>query len=40
MHCLVEKPFTLDLAEAEYLEELAARVGKVLAVGHIERAHP
>ncbi|MGC8466681.1 MAG: Gfo/Idh/MocA family oxidoreductase [Acidithiobacillus sp.] len=40
VHCLVEKPFTLDLAEAEYLEELAARVGKVLAVGHIERAHP
>ncbi|MCY0872340.1 MAG: Gfo/Idh/MocA family oxidoreductase [Acidithiobacillus caldus] len=40
VHCLVEKPFTLDLAEAEALEALAAQVGKVLAVGHIERAHP
>jgi len=40
VHCLVEKPFTLDLDEARVLEDLAGQTGKVLAVGHIERAHP
>lgn len=40
VHCLVEKPFTLDLAEADQLQQLAQAQGLVLAVGHIERAQP
>jgi len=32
LHCLVEKPFTLDMAEAEELVELAASRGLVLEV--------
>ncbi len=40
VHCLVEKPFTLDLQEADALIRLARDQGCVLAVGHIERAQP
>ena len=36
-HVLVEKPMTTTVAQGERLVELAARRGKVLAVGHLER---
>jgi predicted dehydrogenase len=37
---LVEKPMTATVAEAENLVALAARVGRLLAVGHTERFNP
>ncbi|MDD5347503.1 MAG: Gfo/Idh/MocA family oxidoreductase [Candidatus Omnitrophica bacterium] len=37
IHCLVEKPFTATLREADQLITLARRKKAVLAVGHIER---
>ncbi|MCX5711528.1 MAG: Gfo/Idh/MocA family oxidoreductase [Candidatus Omnitrophica bacterium] len=37
LHCLVEKPFTLTLAEADSLIEIAKRKDLILQVGHIER---
>jgi len=40
IHCLVEKPISRDLEEAEAMIE-AARINKVnLAIGHIERFNP
>jgi predicted dehydrogenase len=39
-HLLVEKPLTLDRAEAEALAREAAARGLVLMVGHILRYHP
>lgn len=38
--CLVEKPMTATLEEAEALAELASRTGAVVQVGHIERFNP
>lgn len=38
--CLVEKPMTATLEEAEALADLAARTGVVVQVGHIERFNP
>ena len=40
VHCLVEKPFTLDTEEADRLMAMALQRQLVLAVGHIERVHP
>jgi predicted dehydrogenase len=40
VHCLVEKPITIDLAEADLLIAAAARSGALLQVGHIERFNP
>jgi len=40
IHCLVEKPITSSLAEAEELIELARKGGLILQVGHIERFNP
>ena len=37
IHCLVEKPITETVAEAEQLIEIAAKNNLVLQVGHIER---
>ncbi|TMA48645.1 MAG: Gfo/Idh/MocA family oxidoreductase [Deltaproteobacteria bacterium] len=37
---LVEKPLTTTLAEGKALVELAARRGRVLQVGHLERFNP
>jgi predicted dehydrogenase len=37
IHVLVEKPITTTLDEARSLVETAARVGRVLQVGHLER---
>jgi predicted dehydrogenase len=37
MHVLVEKPIAASLAEADDLIALAARRGRVLQVGHVER---
>jgi predicted dehydrogenase len=37
MHVLVEKPITTTLEEARSLVETAARAGRVLQVGHLER---
>ena len=37
---LVEKPMTATVAEAERLAEVAARSGRLLAVGHTERFNP
>lgn len=36
-HVLVEKPMTASIAEGEQLIALAAKVGRVLQVGHLER---
>lgn len=36
----VEKPLSLDLAEAEELVDLAHRLGRILMVGHILQYHP
>jgi predicted dehydrogenase len=40
VHCLVEKPITIDLAEADLLIGAAKRSGALLQVGHIERFNP
>ncbi|MDR3195980.1 MAG: Gfo/Idh/MocA family oxidoreductase [Endomicrobium sp.] len=40
VHCLVEKPFTLNVAEAEELIEIAKFRNLVLQVGHVERFNP
>lgn len=40
IHVLVEKPITETVAEAAALIELAARSGRVLQVGHLERFNP
>ena len=37
IHVLVEKPITTTLEEARSLVEVAARTGRVLQVGHLER---
>lgn len=36
-HVFVEKPFTVTLAEADYLIMLADQAGVILQVGHVER---
>lgn len=40
IHCLVEKPLTKTVAEAEELVKLAAERNLALAVGHVERYNP
>ncbi|MFN0118680.1 MAG: Gfo/Idh/MocA family oxidoreductase [Elusimicrobiota bacterium] len=40
IHCLVEKPLTANLEEAEELIGIAQKNGRVLQVGHIERFNP
>jgi predicted dehydrogenase len=40
IHCLVEKPFTLNVTEAEKLIEIAKSKNLVLQVGHVERFNP
>jgi predicted dehydrogenase len=40
IHCLVEKPLTSSVEEAEELIELAQQNGLILQVGHIERFNP
>lgn len=40
IHCLVEKPFTLNLREAEELIEIARIKNLILQVGHVERFNP
>jgi predicted dehydrogenase len=37
---LVEKPIAMDLAAADRLVETAARAGRILQVGHLERFNP
>lgn len=39
-HVLVEKPLALDVREAEELERLARKCGRVLMVGHLLLYHP
>jgi predicted dehydrogenase len=39
-HVLVEKPITTTLDEARSLIDIAAKAGKVLQVGHVERFNP
>ncbi len=39
-HVLVEKPITATVAEGEILVRQAARAGRVLQVGHVERFNP
>lgn len=39
-HVLVEKPLAMTAEEGRRLETVAARVGRVLQVGHIYRFHP
>jgi predicted dehydrogenase len=40
VHCLIEKPLTSTLEEAEKLIELAQKNNLILQVGHIERFNP
>ncbi|MDD5132318.1 MAG: Gfo/Idh/MocA family oxidoreductase [bacterium] len=40
VHCLIEKPITPDLAEAEELLALVKEKNLILQVGHIERFNP
>lgn len=40
VHCLVEKPFTLNVQEAEELIEIASVKDLILQVGHVERFNP
>ncbi len=40
VHVMVEKPMCATLAQAEDLVKIAARSGRVLQVGHIERFNP
>ncbi|MDR1243732.1 MAG: Gfo/Idh/MocA family oxidoreductase [Endomicrobium sp.] len=40
LHCLVEKPFTLNVQEAQELIEIAKYKDLVLQVGHVERFNP
>jgi predicted dehydrogenase len=40
IHCLVEKPFTMNVVEAEKLIEIAKIRNLILQVGHIERFNP
>lgn len=40
LHCLVEKPLTSTVEEAEELIELAQDKNKILQVGHVERFNP
>lgn len=40
VHCLIEKPVTTSVREADELIELASEKGLVLQVGHIERFNP
>lgn len=40
LHVLVEKPITQTVAEADALIDLAARRGRILQVGHLERFNP
>lgn len=40
IHCLVEKPLTATVEEAEQLIDMANQKGLVLQVGHIERFNP
>ena len=40
LHCLVEKPFTLNVKEAQELIEIAKSKNLRLQVGHVERFNP
>lgn len=40
IHCLIEKPLTAALDEANCLKELAHKKGVKVTVGHIERCNP
>jgi predicted dehydrogenase len=40
IHCLVEKPFTLNVEQAHELIEIAKSKNLILQVGHIERFNP
>ena len=40
IHCLVEKPITLNVEEAEELIEIAKSKNVILQVGHVERFNP
>ncbi|MDR1928635.1 MAG: Gfo/Idh/MocA family oxidoreductase [Endomicrobium sp.] len=40
IHCLVEKPFTTDIYEAEELVRISKARNLILQVGHIERFNP
>ena len=40
VHCLLEKPMTIDLAEADSLLELSKKHKALLQIGHIERFNP
>jgi predicted dehydrogenase len=40
IHCLVEKPFTLNIEQAQELIEIAKEKNLILQVGHVERFNP
>lgn len=39
-HCLIEKPITVEVEQAEELRAIAEERGLVLCVGHVERYNP
>lgn len=39
-HCLIEKPITVQISEAEELQQIALEEGLVISVGHVERYNP
>src|SRR5512132_1927783 len=40
LHCFIEKPLTVSVADARAVAALAARTRRVVQVGHIFRFHP
>ncbi|MDR2676848.1 MAG: Gfo/Idh/MocA family oxidoreductase [Endomicrobium sp.] len=40
VHCLVEKPFTLSIIEAEELIKISKNKNLILQIGHVERFNP
>jgi len=39
-HCLIEKPITVEVEDAEKLKAIADERGLVISVGHVERYNP
>ena len=40
VHCLIEKPITLDISDAYLIKQIADKESLIVGVGHIERYNP